>query len=398
MSFSGSGYQMHMGWPTTALPLELPMVKAGNRRRPYQNEKIEGMMLKMNAAVLYGKEDLRLEQIALPLAGAGELVVQVRAALTCGTDLKIYRRGYHAMMLTPPVPFGHELAGVVTQVGAGVTKFAEGDRVVALNSAPCDRCFFCRQGQQNLCENLLFNNGAYAEFIRIPARIVEKNTLAIPEGVPFEHAALTEPLACAVRALEESGARAGDSMIVIGAGPLGLMLMQGAQLAGVDVIAVVKRPDQVETAKIFGARQVIQISGRDGSDVVEAARALTPEGRGADVVIEAVATPQTWHWAVAMVRKGGVVNFFGGPAIGTKVQLDTNRLHYGNITLKASFHHTPATCRTAFELITSGRFKCAEAITDRVGLEAVPEIFHAMLTRRGGSREIKTAIFPGGVR
>ncbi|MEO6803238.1 MAG: alcohol dehydrogenase catalytic domain-containing protein, partial [Granulicella sp.] len=328
----------------------------------------------------------------------GELLVRVGAALTCGTDLKIYRRGYHAMMLKPPIPFGHELAGVVTQVGAGVTKFAEGDRVVALNSAPCDRCYFCRQGQQNLCEDLLFNNGAYADFICIPARIVEKNTLIVPEGVPFEHAALTEPLACAVRALEESGARAGDSMIVIGAGPLGLMLMQGAQLAGVDVIAVVKRPDQIVTAKIFGARQVIQIHGRDGSDVVEAARALTPEGRGADVVIEAVAAPQTWQWAVGMVRKGGVVNFFGGPPSGTKVQLDTNRLHYGDITLKASFHHTPATCRTAFELITSGRFKSAEAITGRVSLDAVPAIYHAMLNRSGGSREIKTAIFPGGVR
>jgi L-iditol 2-dehydrogenase len=356
------------------------------------------MKLKMNAAVLHGKEDLRLEQVPVPLAGAGELVVRVEAALTCGTDLKIYRRGYHAMMLTPPILFGHELAGVVTQVGEGVTKFAEGDRVVALNSAPCDACYFCQQGQQNLCEDLLFNNGAYAEYLRIPARIVEKNTLTIPEGVLFEHAALTEPLACAVRGLEESGVRAGDSMIVIGAGPLGLMLMQGAHLAGVDVIAVVKRPDQIETAKIFGARQVVQIGSSEQDNVVEAARLLTPEGRGADVVIEAVATPQTWHWAVEMVRKGGVVNFFGGPPSGTKVQLDTNRLHYGDITLKASFHHTPATCRTAFELITSGRFKCVEAITGRVGLEAVPAIFHAMLTRNGGSREIKTAIFPGGVR
>ena len=104
--------------------------------------------------------------------------MRVGAALTCGTDLKVYRRGYHAMMLKPPIPFGHELAGVVSEVGAGVTTFREGDRVVALNSAPCDMCFFCRHGQQNLCEDLLFNNGAYAEFIRIPARIVEKNTLA----------------------------------------------------------------------------------------------------------------------------------------------------------------------------------------------------------------------------
>ncbi|WP_255460518.1 zinc-dependent alcohol dehydrogenase [Edaphobacter albus] len=353
------------------------------------------MVQEMTAAVLYGKEDLRLEQIPIPRAQNGEVVVQVGAALTCGTDLKVYRRGYHAMMLTPPIPFGHELAGTVVEVGAGVTRFREGDRVVALNSAPCDECFFCRRGQQNLCENLLFNNGAYAEYIRIPERIVEKNTLLIPEGVPLEYAALTEPLACVVYGLEETGASLGDTMVVIGAGPIGLMFMHVAELSGIEVIAVVKRDDQVVTAKLFGASHVIQTSAVE--DVVAATRALTPDGRGADVVVEAVATPATWEWAVDMVRKGGVVNFFGGPPSGTKVALDTNRLHYGDITLKASFHHTPATCRTAFELIASGRFRSSEAITNRVGLEKVPEVFARMLTRTGGSREIKTAVFPGGV-
>ena len=349
----------------------------------------------MKAAVLYGKEDLRLEQRAIPRAAAGELVVKVGAALTCGTDLKVYRRGYHARMLKPPILFGHEVAGTVVEVGAGVKLFAKGDRVVALNSAPCDECYFCRKGQQNLCEDLLFNNGAYAEYIKIPARIVQKNTLRIPEGVPFEYAALTEPLACVVRGLEESGAKPGDSMIVIGAGPIGLMFMHVAQLSGVHVIAVVKRDDQRETAKLFGAEQVVQV-GED-VDAVAEARALTPEGRGADVVIEAVATPMTWEWAVDMVRKGGVVNFFGGPPSGTKVALDTNRLHYGDITLKASFHHTPATSRTAFGLITSGRFKCAEAITGKVGLDEVPAVFGKMMSRNGGGRDIKTAVFPGGV-
>jgi L-iditol 2-dehydrogenase len=353
------------------------------------------MVRDMIAAVLYGKEDLRLERIATPRARRGELVVRVGAALTCGTDLKVYRRGYHAMMLKPPILFGHEVAGLVAEAGEGVPGFREGDRVVALNSAPCDHCFFCCRGQQNLCEDLLFNNGAYAEYIRIPARIVEKNTLLIPAGVPFEHAALTEPLACVVRGLEETGASPGDTMVVIGAGPIGLMFMHVAELAGMEVIAVVKRDDQIATAKLFGAARVVQTTGAD--DVVAATRAHTAKGRGADAVIEAVATPNTWEWAVDMVRKGGVVNFFGGPPRGTRVQLDTNRLHYGDITLKASFHHTPATCRTAFELITSGRFHCKEAITDRVGLDQVPELFARMLTRTGGSREIKTAVFPEGV-
>jgi L-iditol 2-dehydrogenase len=347
----------------------------------------------MDAAVLYGKEDLRLERVGVPAPEDGGIVVRVAAALTCGTDLKVYRRGYHARMLKPPMRFGHELAGIVEEVGRGVTTFKVGDRVVPLNSAPCDECYFCLRGQQNLCDDLLFNNGAYAEFLPVPARIVEKNTLLVPDGVALEHAALTEPLACVIRGLEESGAKAGDSMIVIGAGPIGLMFMHAAVLRGVDVIAVVKRADQVEAAKLFGVKDVVQIEA--GVDPVETARALTQGGRGADVVIEAVAVPATWEQAVAMVRKGGVVNFFGGPPSGTVVALDTNLLHYGDITLKASFHHTPATCRTAFGLIVSGRFKGAEFITGNARLGQVPEVFRRMMTRSAeGVRDIKTAIFP----
>src|ERR1700712_3690875 len=121
----------------------------------------------MTAAVLHGTEDLRLAQVPVQRAGTGEIVMRVGAALTCGTDLKVYRRGYHAMMLTPPILFGHEAAGVISDVGEGVEGWKVGDRVVALNSAPCDRCFWCTRGQQNLCEDLLFNNGAYAQYMRV---------------------------------------------------------------------------------------------------------------------------------------------------------------------------------------------------------------------------------------
>ena len=355
----------------------------------------------MNAAVLYGKEDLRLERTEVPSAGPGEIIVRVVAALTCGTDLKVYRRGYHARMLKPPMPFGHELAGIVSEVGLGVTKFKVGDRVVPLNSAPCDVCYFCQHNQQNLCDDLLFNNGAYADFLRVPARIVEKNTLLVPESVLPEHAALTEPLACVIRGLEESGAQPGDSMIVIGAGPIGLMFIHAAALAGVEVIAVVKRDDQIAAAKLFGASKIVQISADQTTDeIISAARAVTPEGRGADIVIEAVATPATWEQAVAMVRKGGTVNFFGGPPSGTVVALDTNRLHYGDITLKASFHHTPATSRTAFALIASGQFKAAEFITGRAKLDELPDVFRRMLTRSSaaGRPDIKTAIEMGAAQ
>jgi len=348
----------------------------------------------MRAAVLRGQEDLRIEDVPVPVAAPGELVLRVGAALTCGTDLKVYRRGYHAKMLTLDRLFGHELAGTVVEVGEGVTTFSIGDPVLPLNSAPCDACFFCRNNQQNLCDDLLFNNGAYAEFIRIPARIVQKNTLRIPNNIPFEHAALTEPLACVIRGLEESGATANQTAIVLGAGPIGLLFIHAASLLGLHVIAVVKRKDQVATARHFGAEQVLRIS--DVPDPIAAARALTPEGRGADIVFEAVATPEAWQWAVHMARKGGMVNLFGGPPSGTTVSLDTNLIHYSDLTLKASFHHTPATARRAFDLITSGQFRAQDFLTGTATIEDLPNVFRRMLTRpaEGTAPEIKTVIFP----
>ena len=348
----------------------------------------------MQAVVLHGKEDLRVESVAVPQPGPGELLLRVGAALTCGTDLKVYRRGYHAKMLVPPTLFGHEVAGTVVALGDGASDWAVEDRVVALNSAPCGECLFCRKGQPNLCSDLLFNNGAYAEYIRIPARIVQKNTLKIPEGVPLEHAALTEPLACVVRGFEESGAHAGDTVVVLGAGPIGLMFLRVARLAGCRVIAVVKREDQIASAMRFGANEVIRIA--DDVDTVAAVRDLTEGGEGADVVFECVATPATWEQSVEMVRKGGVVNLFGGPPSGTRVSFDTNRLHYSDITLKASFHHTPDTCRRAFDLIISGALQAQDFITATSNLGDVPEVFRRMLVRSETRMlDIKTAVFPG---
>ena len=211
----------------------------------------------------------------------------------------------------------------------------------------------------------------------------------MPDNVPFEHAALTEPLACVVRGLEESNAQPGDSIVVIGGGPIGLMFMHVAQLAGLHVIAVVKRNRQIAAARTFGAEHVIQITS--AADPIAAVRALTPRHRGVDVAIEAVATPTAWQWAVDMVRKGGTVNFFGGCAAGTRVDLDTNRLHYNDITLKASFHHTPATARRAFDLIRSGQFKCREYITGHAPLSELDSVLRRLMNR---SSDIKTAIIP----
>ncbi len=343
----------------------------------------------MQAAVLHGREDIRIENVPVPKAEAGELIVRVGAALTCGTDLKVFRRGYHARMIVPPALFGHELAGTVVEAGAGVGDFAPGDRVVALNSAPCGQCYFCQRSQENLCDDLLFNNGAYAEFIRIPARIVAKNTLRIPDHVPMEHAALTEPLACAVHGFEDSRPHPGDTVAIIGGGPLGLMMLHVAALAGCQVIAVVKHDGQVEAARQLGAAHVVQ-AGTIRKAIRET-RALTPKDRGVDIAIEAVGVPEAWEEAVEMVRKGGTVNFFGGCAVGTRVNLDTNRIHYSDITLRATFHHTPAICRKALDLIAGGHFQASAFITGHAHLYELNRVFEKLMKR---SSEIKTAIVP----
>ncbi len=343
----------------------------------------------MRAAVLHGREDIRIEQVPVPEAALGEIIVQVGAALTCGTDLKVFRRGYHARMIVPPALFGHELAGTVVQAGEGVTGFVPGDRVVALNSAPCGECYFCSRGQENLCDDLLFNNGAYAEFIRIPARIVAKNTLHVPEHVPLEHAALTEPLACAVHGFEDSRPRPGDTVAVIGGGPLGLMILHVAALAGYEVIAIVKHDGQVEAARQLGAAHVVQTGSV--RKAIKETRALTPKDRGVDIAIEAVGTPETWLEAVELVRKGGTVNFFGGCAADTHVTLDTNRIHYSDITLRATFHHTPDICRKSLDLIASGRFQAGAFITGHAHLYELNRVFEKLMNR---SSEIKTAIVP----
>lgn len=344
----------------------------------------------MRAAVLYGKEDVRLERVPIPGIGPGDLLVRVRAALTCGTDVKVFRRGYHAKMITPPALFGHELAGDVAALGPGVTKFVRGDRVVAANSAPCDRCFFCLRGQQNLCEDLLFNNGAYAEYIRIPVRIVEKNTYLIPAGLEYRDAALAEPLACVLRGLEECNVRAGNTVAVMGLGPIGLMFVRLAgQAFGARVIAIARRIEQVDQAVMLGAHEGILLGHRDA--LISELKSCTG-GRGADVVIEATGQPEAWEMATQLVRKGGIINFFGGCPSGTRVALDTGLLHYSEITCKATFHHTPGHVQRALQWIAGGAVDSRHIVNHEQPLADLPQVLRDLADRRNG--QIKTAIIP----
>ncbi len=344
----------------------------------------------MSAAVLHGREDLRIERISIPSIAEDEVLIRVKVALTCGTDLKVWRRGYHARMIQPPALFGHELAGVIEAVGSAVpSSLRPGMRVVPANSAPCGVCFFCARSQPSLCEDLLFNNGAYAEFLRVPGRIVRQNLLEIPEHVSFEEAAMIEPLACVLRGIDEIHVAPGDTSVVLGCGPIGLQFIHVLSRRGVRVIALGKRKTQLDSAERFGAAAALDVL--DEADPVRAVRQLTPQGRGADSVFEAVGTPATWELAIHMVRAGGTVNLFGGCTSGSEVRLDAARFHYSEITLHPTFHHTPPYIRAALEAIARGQIRPREFITSEIPLAALPSAFERMNQRKD---ELKVAVIP----
>jgi L-iditol 2-dehydrogenase len=345
---------------------------------------------KMTAAVLYGSEDLRIEQMDVPGVKPDEVLLRVRLALTDGTDLKVWKRGYHAKMIQPPAVFGHEVVGEVAVVGKRVdARWRIGMRVVAANSAPCLRCYHCRRGQENLCEDLLFNNGAYAEYMRIPSRIVTENMLEVPHSVDDASAALAEPLACVLRGIHEMEVRTGDTVVVIGCGPIGLKFIRMLSRRGVKVIALARRSAPLDVARHLGAFATINVT--EGKDAIAAVRALTDEARGADAVVEAAGNPATWRQALEMVRRGGVVNFFSGLPSGTKVEIEPATIHYSEIKLISPFHHTPRFFREALEAIRRGDISAHDFVTEEIALSALPQAFERMKARSG---EIKVAVRP----
>jgi L-iditol 2-dehydrogenase len=345
---------------------------------------------KMTAAVLYGSEDLRIEQIDVPGVKPDEVLLRVRLALTDGTDLKVWKRGYHAKMIQPPAVFGHEVVGEIAVAGKRVDgRWRTGMRVVAANSAPCLRCYHCRRGQENLCEDLLFNNGAYAEYMRIPSRIVTENMLEVPHSVDDASAALAEPLACVLRGIHEMEVRAGDTVAVIGCGPIGLKYIRMLSRRGVRVIALARRSAPLDVARHLGAFATINVT--EGKDAIAAVRALTDESRGADAVVEAAGNPATWRQALEMVRRGGVVNFFSGLPSGTKVEIEPAVIHYSEIKLISPFHHTPRFFREALEAIRRGDISAHDFVTEEIALTALPQAFERMKVRSG---EIKVAVRP----
>lgn len=345
--------------------------------------------MKMKAIRYYAPQDIRYEEVEVKEPNDNEVLVKIEAALTCGTDIKTFRRGHPVLIKKTPSGFGHELAGTIVQTGKNVIGFKPGDRVVAANSAPCGKCFYCKKQQYNLCENLDLLNGAYAEYITIPARIVEKNLLKIPEGLSYEKAAFCEPLANVVHGVERTDIKPGDTVGVFGIGPIGLMFARLAKLKGAKVIAAGRNPLKLQMAKEFSlADEVIDLKKYQHPEKIF--KSFTEDGRGLDVAVECVGLPEIWETMFSLVRKGGKVHLFGGCKSGTTVNLDTRRLHYDEVQIISVFHHTPQYFRQALSLIADGHVDVTKLITKKMHLSEAKE---ALLAHEKGEA-IKVLLTP----
>ena len=324
----------------------------------------------MKAVLFYGPQNIKYEETKIKPLQKGEILVKIGAALTCGTDVKTFRRGHPVLIKNIPSGFGHEFAGTVEKVAEGVTNVKVGDRVVCANSAPCGECFYCKRGEYNLCENLDLLNGAYAEYIVVPSRIVEKNTLILPDDLSFEKAAFSEPLANVVHGVERTDIKPGDTVGVIGIGPIGLMFARLAKLKGARVIAAGRNPIKLKLAEEFShADEVVDLKKYPNPEKIF--KDFTEEGKGLDIAVECVGLPEMWERVFSCVRPGGTVHFFGGCKSGSTVTFDTTRMHYGDIKLMSVFHHTPKYFREALNLIASGKVEVEKLITGTLPLEKV---------------------------
>ncbi len=340
----------------------------------------------MLAALLYGREDLRLETLDTPTPAPGEVLMEVAAATTCGTDLKVWRRGGHAKMLKLPTIFGHEAAGKIVALGEGVIGWQIGDRVVANNSAPCMNCFFCQHQEYSLCPNLTWNNGTFAQYLNVPAPIVQHNLLHIPANLNGSLASMTEPLACVLHGVARSGFTPDSRVVVIGDGAIGLMF-----------VAVMA--SQCQSVWLFGGNDSrLAVGEKLGAtrtwnhhhlDIPSRVRDLT-QGWGADIVIEATGVPSVWETAIACGRPGATINLFGGCPKDTTISVSTDRLHYSELTLKGVFHNTPQHVRIALELLASREIPFELLISDHRPLSDLAQTFEDMKNRR----VIKVAMIP----
>jgi L-iditol 2-dehydrogenase len=329
-------------------------------------------MVPVRALILHGPGDLRLEEVDDPVPGPGEAVVAVTVALTCATDAKMMAAGAHPALGPLPAPLGHEMCGVVEAVGEGVRGLRAGDAVVVANSAPCGACADCRAGRPNLCPHLVYLTGAFAERVRVPAAIVARNVHPLPPGLAPELAAAAEPLACAVHTAASCGPGSGREVLVLGGGVQGALLAGLLSGRGDRVHLADPRPARRDRARRFGADVVHDAPRDDGAAL--ALRAALPGRRGADLVVEAVGRPQAWRAAVLLARPGGEVVLHGGVPAGGVVDLPAHALHYSEVTVRGSYHHTPDAVARALDLLSRDVLPVAGLLNEPVTLAQVAEV------------------------
>lgn len=315
-------------------------------------------------ALFYGPRDVRIEDVPVAPLKLGEILVRVAAATTCGTDKKTFERGHPVIIKSVPSPFGHEMAGMIAALGPEVSGFQIGDCVVVANSAPCFTCFYCQKGAPNLCDNIIFLNGSYAQYLTVPAPIVRHNLHKIPDHVDLAKAALSEPLACVLHACEHMKIMAGETVAILGTGPMSFLFLAVLKSLKCPVIIVGRNAGRLALAVKCGAAVV-------NSSEVEMAKgvAAATGGYGADVAIEAIGQSFAWEAAVSLVRKGGRVCVYGGCARNTTITLDTYRLHYEQITVSGIFHHTPALFKKAVSWIVNDQIDLSLFTRERRKLE-----------------------------
>lgn len=333
-------------------------------------------MAKMPAAVFYAPQDLRLEQVDIPTAGAGEVVIRVRAAGICGTDVRIMKGG---KKVAAPIIIGHELAGEVAQVGAGVTGVEPGDRVTVEPVIPCGKCLLCQKGRANICltrPTIGYEyDGAFANYVRVPATAVRAgNIVKLPDTMSFEEAAIAEPLAACVNGIDRTNIQLGDTVLILGAGPIGLVHLQLSRASGATRVFVSEPNDERrQTALDFGADAVINPLAED---VVAKAKAWTG-GVGVDAIIVASGVPAAMQAGIRAVRKGGVFNIFAGSPPESTFALEPNLVHYGELIVTGSSGHTADHLRRAVDLISRGVIDAKRLITHRFELSQIVDALGA---------------------
>jgi L-iditol 2-dehydrogenase len=334
----------------------------------------------------YAPKDIRLEEVAELRLADDEVLVQIEAALTGGTDVKTYLRGHPTLIKSIPSSFGYEFAGKI--IKSQSKDFGLGMRVIAANTAPCYECFFCKKQEFELCENLEYLNGSFAEQIIIPANIVKHNLYELPSDLDYKSAAMTQTLAVALHGLDKSQIKAGDNIIILGLGAVGQCFIKlcKSYLSNVTVFALGRSPLKLNLAKANQADYVIDVNDFDMA--VEELKRLLPYG--ADVVIEAVGQIDTWQEALKLVRKGGLVNFFGGCKQGSTIELDTYQAHYQELRTIGTYHHQPKYIKEALRLIATNTINVSNLISSTRPLAELSQALESMIA----GKDLKVCIEP----